>query len=437
MVIKFRKKSRKKPIAMAVPAGKLKASDYKNKRITGTEQEYGIWSSGNSRSFNHEHSGFLFNGGRIYEDCGHPEYASPESSNPMDAVRYSKAGETIVRDFVKDSKDYDFFKHVSDGRDHKGENGSFGAHESYSMKKINWGSFIEQTLAFFTTRMIYAGAGGIFNGKYEISQKARSINQNYCSRTTSDKSIINTKNESHSNKYERFHLTSGDANMSEIAEYLKLGTTALVLDLYEDGKLKNPPRFNRTLDSFHSISLDPKLKQKYQTCDGEMSAIEVQKYYQEAAKKIYMGRDKMTDDILNRWKFVLDSLRSKSSKKSEILDRWLDWRIKKRLIDSYMNKTGKLLNDVAVRNIDLMYHNIDKNKGLFYMLQSRGLVGRILTDKQIKPAINNAPTDTRAWIRGKAKKAGREVGWSEIRTKKGLEYMGDPFNKYAGLARKL
>jgi hypothetical protein len=438
----------------------LSAKAYTRKRIIGTEQEYGIWSK--NRKIEWRINGefrykWLTNGGLVYEDCGHPEYASPEASNPLDAMKYSKAGESLVKNSVRNSKQHDFFKHVSDGfRIGSGiihGRGSFGAHESYSLDAFldisARSSFFQGILPFFTTRIIYAGAGGIDCGTYEISQrKERTKNmitlareERYNSHSEDYRAFFKVKDEWNSN---RLHVTCGDANMSEVAEYLKLGTTALVLDLAEDEQLKNSFKFIDLLKDFPKISRDLTLKKRFETNRGKMTAIEVQRYYQELAQANYNGRDKMTDDILTRWKFVLDTLETDPMK----LDRQIDWVIKKKLIDSYMNKTEKSITDSSVKNINLMYHDTDKSKGLFYLLQNKGLVDRLLTGEQIKHAVNNAPEDTRAWIRGAFIKKYGGVGiskngssllyWNYVMLcTRFEEKIDNPFDNYKRLETKL
>jgi proteasome accessory factor A len=386
--------------------------EYSRKRVMGSEQEYGIWikESGNG-GWGFKRSGFLENGGLLLEDCGHPEYASPEASNPLDAVLFDKAGELIVSRLVK-ANDPKLFKHNRDSRGN-----SFASHESYSLARTNFQSLVDATLPFFATRIIFAGSGFINDeGKYELSQKAGVTRYDVCEGTDGKKAIFNTRDEplADPEKYMRLHVVSGDANMSEPALFLKFGTTGLVADLFEDKKLRLF-KLENAVDTFHRISRDTNFERKYNVGgNGEMSAIEIQRFYQEAAESAYRGRDDVTDDILNRWKFVLDNLEEDPM----VLDRWLDWTIKKGLIDSYRQKTGKSLGDAAVRNIDLQYHDVDRSGGLFYKLQDSGMVDRLVSDSQIEYATQNPPQDTRARVRGvivaQEGLQEKKVGWDFI-----------------------
>src|SRR3989344_580546 len=378
---------------------------YSRRRIMGSEQEYGVIGP-----FNLDFEGFLSNGSRLFMDCGHPEYASAEASNPLDAVLYDKAGERIVQTKIK-GVGVRLFKN---NRDLEGN--SFASHESYSLNRRSFNSIISATLPFFTSRIICAGSGFINNnGEYELSQKAGVTKFEVCPGTTTEKGILNTRDEPLANpsKYMRLHVVSGDGNMSEPALFLKFGTTGLVLDLLEDGRLK-PTNLEDAVGAFHDISKDLSFKNRYVVREkGEMTAVEIQRVYQKAAEKSYRGRDEMTDDILDRWKFVLDSL----DENPMVLDRRMDWAIKKRLIDSYIEKTGKSLRNTSVRNIDLQYHEVNREKGLFYKLQDSEMVDRLVTDKQIEYAVNNPPEDTRARFRAAAVKKdplNERIGWNVV-----------------------
>jgi proteasome accessory factor A len=384
------------------------------KRVMGTEQEYGLPGDYDSHWRLKNPKPFIENGARIYVDCNHPEYASPETTNPLDAMMWDKAGEYIIPKNLERLKaeELRLFKNNIDSHEN-----SYGSHESYCMERSNvdQSRFYNSMLGFLVTRIIFAGSGSINNqGEYEISQKARSINCNISSMTTySEKPIVNTRDVHLSNpKYYRFHVVSGDANLSETPIFLKMGTMALILDLYEDRKLKNISIKN-PLESLHRISRDTDLKIRIDTDKGRFTAIEIQKFYHEQADREYRGRDSMTDDILNRWRNTLNSLEEEPLE----LSRQLDWIIKRNLIDSYIKKTNKRLEEPEVRNIDLQYHEL--GGGLFYMLEDNGYVDRIASDIDIAYAIENPPEDTRAWARGRliSSKKVKSIWWNKITLK--------------------
>jgi len=406
----------------------LTADDYSRRRVFGSEQEYGILVRCKNKGYwdgpdwcSHEecwdlkhekvHNSFVKNGGRVYLDANHPEYASPEASNPLDAMIYDKAGERIVPREINRKKPR-LFKNNTDG------NGEFyGSHENYSMKRRDFKEFSGKIAPFLVSRIIFTGSGNINEySEYEISQRARVTSCLLSQSTTDSRGIINTRDEplGCGNGPMRLHIISGDGNLSETACYLKYGTMGLVLDLLEDGRISpDIELFNPALD-FKRISGDLGLKENYDTRGFDrMTALEIQRYYWRQAKDAYQRRDRMTDDILNRWDSVLSGL----AEDPRELGRQVDWVIKKNLIDAYIKKSRKDLEDDAVRNIDLRYHELGE-KGLFYVLQDAGLVDRILADEQIEHAAENPPRDTRAWIRGRVvqgKIPGAYIqGWDRI-----------------------
>ncbi len=394
--------------------------DYSRRRVFGSEQEYGILVPQTRQ--NHEYAsgycfccwklkreGFLENGGLVYYDCSHPEYASPESSNPLDAVVYDKAGELIVqKEVISLAGSPRLFKNnVSvDGQ-------SFASHESYSLRRSSMVNLSSSLLPFLTTRIIYTGAGSINeNNNFELSQKARFTSEDVSSKSTGDKGIFNTRDESLTENKElmRLHVVSGDANLSEYALFLKYGTMGLVLDLFEDGKIPALTMSEKYVEVFHDISKNIDCKWQYSTDLGRRSPIEIQRMYLDKADTAYRGRDSVADAVLDCWDATLKALAGDAMQSS--LTRQIDWVIKKNLIDGYIKRTRKSMNDKSVRNIDLQYHEL--GTGLFQMLQQKGLVERLVSDEEIKHATLNPPADTRASIRGKAVAKGIYVTWHSI-----------------------
>jgi proteasome accessory factor A len=400
--------------------------EYFRKRIMGTEQEYGLEGCSGKDWILKTKSPFIENGAKIYVDCNHPEYASPETTNPLDAMIWNKAGEFIIPKKIKKLKkriNLRFFKNNIDSNEN-----SYGTHENYCMPRIlvNKDKLYQSMLGFLTTRIIFTGNGSINqNGKYEISQKARTIDKEISPCTTlSQKPIVNTRDESLAgHDYYRFHVVSGDANLSESAIFLKMGTTSLLLDLHEEDRLKNISIEN-PVKSLHRLSRNPRLTTKIKANGKWLSAMEIQKLYYEQAEKEYRGRDSMTNEILDRWIRTLNQLEEEPMQ----LSREIDWIIKKNLIDSYIKKTNKKLYDDEIMNINLQYHELEN--GLFYMLEESGHIDRMVSDLDIAYAIENPPEDTRAWTRGKliSEKKVKDVRWEIItlKNKKEIDII-DPY----------
>ncbi|MDI6788156.1 MAG: proteasome accessory factor PafA2 family protein, partial [Planctomycetota bacterium] len=394
----------------------------------------------------------LVNGARFYVDMGHPEYSTPECSNPVDLVTCDKAGEYLlntIRKQAESSKDspITILKNNSDKNGH-----SYGCHENYLLKRISEYDFknklVPALLAFLVTRQVYTGAGklgtekpeeylyeGWFNSQlvwdtlkhvrqflkprqnnatYQLSQRADFIQSVIGLQTTYNRPIINTRDESHSNqnKYFRLHVICGDANMSEISNYLKTGTAALVLDAIEDG-LISPYELENPVKAFKEISKKLPNKSLVKVKRNTLiSPLVIQRDYLDACKE-YKGRDEITDDILNRWEYVLDKLETEPM----ALKHWLDWVAKKYLIETYADKNKIEPSDPILHTLDLRYHDINPNNGLYHQLLKSGFMERLVTDNDISYAVTNPPSDTRAKVRGNYLKNGNviECDWSEVK----------------------
>ncbi len=420
------------------------------KRIFGLENEYGvIFTSHGRRTLHLEHivrylfeklitteyflNVFLENGGRLYQDTGcHPEYATPECSNPYDLICYDKAGERIIEDLLiyaeKKVRDEGFYGKLSifkNNTDFVGN--SYGCHENYLVERdLDFYYLAEHLIPFFVTRQIYTGAGKIIRSKngldYYISQRAEHIYHKISGSTTNDRSIINTRDEPHADreKYRRLHVIVGDSNMSEYTTYLKVGATAIVLQMIEDKFIKRDMSLRDPVKAIRDISHDTTLKTKVQLDDGRaFTAIEIQKYYCELSRS-YVEKtdvDPMYKDILEKWEYVLTTLEEDPME----LCREIDWIIKKSLIESYIEKNNLSWNDNRILMLDLQYHDIRRDKSLYYMMERNGLVERIANEQDIEIAKTEPPRDTRAQIRGEFIKLAKklkipyDIDWSNIR----------------------
>ncbi|MCP4399397.1 MAG: proteasome accessory factor PafA2 family protein [bacterium] len=379
---------------------------------------------------------FLENGARFYQDTGyHPEYATPECTNPLDLLRYEKAGDFILEELRRHAEQklqregvagtLNIYKNNTDFIGN-----SYGCHENYLVdRNANFYYLAEQLIPFLVTRQIYSGAGKVVYDKrhgarYTISQRANYICQKISGTTTNDRSIINTRDEPHANEenYRRLHVIVGDSNMSEFSTYLKTGTASVVLRMIEDGFVNKDFSLRNPVKAVKDISDDITCSRKIKLDNGKkMSALDIQKEYFELALK-YMNAHQLNPmeiDIIHKWGYVLNTL----EKDPFQLDRELDWVIKYKLLEDYMQKHGLSWDNINdnVLMLDLQYHDIRSEKGLYYILERNDMVDRILTDRQIHEAITTPPQDTRAKIRGefiklaKEKKIHYNLDWSYIR----------------------
>jgi len=353
----------------------------------------------------------LTNGARLYVDHAHPEYSTPECTNPLDVVRWDKAGEAVMRRasaLASQIPNHPAIVLYKNNVDNKGA--SYGAHENYLMDRATpFGDIVEHLIPFFVTRQVFCGAGrvglrqdGSEHG-FQISQRADYFEVEVGLETTLKRPIINTRDEPHADpsKYRRLHVIIGDANQSEIASYLKLGTTALVLAMIEARALPGTLGIERPVAELRAVSHDPSLTHLVRLKDGrEMTAIQIQWAYFEQAKAFVERTgevDEATADVLDRWESVLNRLETDPMK----LREELDWIAKLDLFESYRARDGIGWEHPKLHLVDLQYADVRENKGLYHQLVRKGRMQRLLTDEEVADAIINPPLDTRAYFRGR------------------------------------
>jgi proteasome accessory factor A len=421
-----------------------------NRRIYGLENEYGIICTSDRRGgkalsiqnavmylFREIISGrmypdvFLENGARFYQDIGcHPEYATPECDNVSDLVSHDKAGERIIERLSiaaeRKMQADGFLGRISIFKNNTDTPGNtYGCHENYLMdRRVSFRQLASQLIPFFVTRQVFAGAGKVKStnqGGYAISQRAQHIREEISIATTTARGIINTRDEPHADreKYRRLHVIVGDSNMSEFATYLKIGTTAIVLRMIEDNFIKQRLALRDSVRAIQQISEDVTCTRKVELENGKrLSGVEMQWEYLECARQYFeqAESDPITDQILARWEYVLTCLETDPMQ----LDRELDWVIKKKLIETYVASRQLKWNSAKVLMLDLQYHNIRPELGLYYKLEKDGRVERIVSDDAIEHAMHHPPETTRAKFRGRFVKLANErkilcgVNWSYI-----------------------
>ncbi len=355
----------------------------------------------------------LTNGARLYVDHAHPEFSTPEVTNPLDIVRWDKAGEQVMLDAQKRAAALPggqpilLYKNNTDGK-----GASYGAHENYLMRRSTpFADIVKHLTPFFVSRQVVCGAGRVGIGQdgrdhgYQISQRADFFEVEVGLETTLKRPIINTRDEPHADpeKYRRLHVIIGDANLAEISTYLKIGTTALVLAMIEDRFIDRDLGVDGPVSALRAVSHDPSLQQLVTLHDGRrLTAVQLQMEYLDLAKKYVEDRygsdaDEQTVDVLARWESVLDRLeRDPMSLATE-----LDWVAKLKLLEQYRQRDGLEWDDPKLQLIDIQYSDIRPEKGLYQRLVQGGRIQRLLTDETVERAMHEPPTDTRAYFRGR------------------------------------
>ncbi|TDQ45752.1 depupylase/deamidase Dop [Actinorugispora endophytica] len=355
----------------------------------------------------------LTNGARLYVDHAHPEYSAPEVTNPRDAVLWDKAGERVMADAAKRASAIPTIEPIQlykNNTDNKGA--SYGCHENYLMSRATpFADIVRHLIPFFVSRQVVCGAGRVGLGAdgreagFQISQRADFFEVEVGLETTLKRPIINTRDEPHADpdKYRRLHVIIGDANMSEISTYLKIGTTAIVLAMIEDGFLSADLSLETPVADLRAISHDPGLTHGARLRDGRrMTALQLQGEYLEQARKYVEDRfgsdvDPDTADVLDRWEAVLATL---AEDPMRLADQ-LDWVAKLKILEGYRSRDGLDWDHHRLQLVDLQYSDVREDKGLYNRLVARGRMRRLLDESEVREAITEPPVDTRAYFRGR------------------------------------
>ena len=358
----------------------------------------------------------LTNGARYYVDHAHPEYSGPECSNAREAVLYDKAGEAVLARSVEAAarllgpgQQISVYKNNYDGKGN-----SYGAHENYLMDRaVPFSRVVQHAIPHFVTRQIYTGAGkvgaeaaGAEGVEFQLTQRADFFEEEVGLETTLKRPIVNTRDEPHcdAQKYRRLHVILGDANLSETANFLKVGTTALVLAMIEDDWFAVHGRdysLAHPVAAMRQVSYDLSLRRPLAMADGrQMTALAVQWEHLELATKYAddiglgpVGGDEVGRDVLRCWEEVLSGLESDPAS----MATKLDWVAKHRMVTGYRERHGLGWRDPRLFAMDLQYHDVRPERSLY----TRAGMERLLSDEEVQRAVTEPPTTTRAYFRGR------------------------------------
>ncbi|MDF0643457.1 MAG: depupylase/deamidase Dop [Nitrospira sp.] len=360
--------------------------------------------------YNRQLNKVLANGGRLYVDGAHPEYSTPECTNPREVVAFERVAERILAQCLdamtkaRGREQIVLYKNNSDGKGN-----SYGYHENYLVSRsVPFERLVQALAPFFVSRLIFAGAGkvGAENQTgpvdYQISQRADFFECLVDLNTMVKRPIVNSRDEPHCeySKYRRLHVIVGDANMAELSTYLKIGTMAIVLDLVEAGATLPKIELEDPVRAIKQVSRDLTIRETLRLAGGQATtALAIQRGYLKAAMDFYACHDlpQVTKDVLVRWEEVLDKL----ERDPRSLVRELDWVAKRHLMESYMERKGCGWSDPRIRLMDLQYHDVRPDKGLYYTLERSHMIERIVQDVEISRAEFMPPSGTRAYFRGR------------------------------------
>jgi len=352
-------------------------------------------------------------------DHAHPEFSTPECRDALECLRYDRAGELILTRAmeaadlaVRDGSRLVVYKNNSDGKGN-----SYGTHENYLMDRTApFTRIVSGITPHFVTRQIYAGAGKVgaetafHDGErvdFQISQRAEFFEEQVGLETTLKRPIVNTRDEPHADpqRYRRLHVIVGDANLAEVATFLKVGTTSVVLAMIEDDvsgsrslSLADPVR------AMHDVALDRTFTRPLLMADGTTAtALGIQWELFSLARKYAddrglecLGADGIGEEVLARWEAVLHGLETDPMS----LARQLDWVAKLQLIEAYRDRHHCDWDDHRLAALDLQYHDLRPARSLFARLDTE----RLIDEASVAAAVTEPPRGTRAWFRGQCLK---------------------------------
>jgi proteasome accessory factor A len=300
------------------------------------------------------------------------------------------------------------YKNNSDGKGN-----SYGTHENYLVdRSVPFSTLVRNLLPWFVSRQVFTGAGkvGSENGAgavdYQISQRADFFEEEVGLETTLKRPLVNTRDEPHADPqaYRRLHVIVGDANLCEVSTFLKVGTTAIVLAMVEDGFIAKDLSIVGPVTAVRTVSHDPTCRATVELLDGgSITAVDLQWEFLRLAQKYSdetgldtCGGDVVGPMVLARWEAVLSDL----ERDPMLLDGQLDWVTKLALLRAYVGRDELEWSDPKLSLLDLQYHDVRPERSLYERLVRAGKVERLIDEADVQEAMTVAPTTTRAWFRG-------------------------------------
>ncbi|UYG16303.1 Pup--protein ligase [Brachybacterium huguangmaarense] len=365
---------------------------------------------------------FLRNAARLYLDVGsHPEYATAECDDWWDLVAQDRAGERIFADYAHQANEA-LAARGEDARIHLLKNNvdsagnSFGSHENYLVdRRGEFTRLPQHLLPFLITRQMITGAGGVVRdddgARFVFSRRSDHMWEAVSSATTRTRPIINTRDEPHGDatRFRRLHVIVGDSTMSEVSTWLRFATTDLVLRLIESGRTLQDLRLADPIAAIRAVSRDLTGRAPVALADGRtMTALEIQHRCLDQVRAV---ADDADAEVLATWERALSDVETGDLSWAAT---HLDWAIKQRLLTTTAERRGLTLDSAQIQRLDLAYHDIDPEHGLFYALQRRGGAPSVLDEDRIDRARTTAPATTRAHLRGQVVTAAQDLGVDHV-----------------------
>lgn len=371
------------------------------------------------------------NGGRIYVDHAHPEYSSPETLDPFEALTFDHAGDGLMLAAAQSASRLTGRRIVLHRNNVDGKGASWGTHENYMMRRaVPFETVAALMSAHFVSRQIWAGSGRVGIGErseragYQLSQRADYIHARVGLQTTFDRPIINTRDESHATgAYRRLHVIVGDANRMDVPQALKLGTTSMLLWLaehadeagYDLPSLLERLQLADPVEAMHAVSHDVALTARLPLAHGgAIDAWQMQVLLRGAVYEVAAGllgtdvagepawEDRPTRNIMAMWGQALGDVAAiRHATDDERLAMRpeagrVEWLLKWQLLEKLRRRLGWVSwDDPRLAALDLRWSALDPGQSVFDALI--GHTERIAGD--VRLAQERPPETTRAWLR--------------------------------------
>ncbi|MEQ1822699.1 MAG: proteasome accessory factor PafA2 family protein [Fimbriimonadaceae bacterium] len=339
----------------------------------------------------------LQNGARLYNDHGHPEYATPECWSLEQLVRQDQAGQAAVLRAARTISGAKLYKNNTDFH-----GASYGSHESYLVpRSLPFDRLVKAVLPILVARQLVCGAGKVGSESgakcdFQLSQRADFITEIMSVDTLYRRPIFNTRDEPHADsaQWRRLHVISGDANMNPTSTYLKAGLVKLALTLALDNRTLDWP-MSDPVRAFREISRNPNVSihlegSTWTTADHIIRSI---------------CEAQFEDNELNHVAQSCLTLLDCRQTDFDLFARSVDWAAKRQMLDQVRGDPASLV------AYDLAYHDVDPQEGLYFAVDPDGE----LPDESL---LDQPPVErTRAFVRALALNY-REltaVSWGSLR----------------------
>jgi hypothetical protein len=292
---------------------------------------------------------FLANGARMYIDApDHPEYATGECANPWDVVRYIQSGERLLEELVAEPGRLGMrvaeLVVLRTNVDYRNRT-TWGTHENYCLRRTDRDLLGAQIIPHLVSRLVYAGAGG-FDSRatdqltFLLSPRVVHLTMVTSPYSQHDRPLVHQKEESHAlDGYQRLHLICGESLCSEIAAWLKVATTAVIVALIEGGERPGDAvQIRAPLGALRDFAADPTCRATAATASGPRTAVEMQRHYLECAER-HVGASFMppwTGEVCHQWRCILDRL----AEAPDAVATTLDWAIKLSIFRTRAERRG-------------------------------------------------------------------------------------------------